>query len=359
VTTVDFPPIPPRPDGYDGWAPDPPPHLTDDSDGGAHALGVDRAADFADFDAHAYDNATIQTLPPPKPLIGELLSLDSLAQLYGPSGHRKSFVALDWAEHVAHGLDWHGSTVHAGPVIYIAAEGAPGTGQRVRAWMEHHRDPRNLHTLTFQTIPANLFKSGTRYANFVAWCALREPVLVIFDTLARNSVGAEENSAKDMGQIIESLDMMRLHTGACVLLVHHTGKDTTRGARGSSALKGALDTEIETTSSGQSVTLKWTKSKDVAEPRPMTLEAVPVAESLVLIYSRSGPSLLTSGALDTLAALRDIEVAGGISSTAWKDAADVSSSTFFRHRKQLIDTGKVANVGTEGRPMYVSYEESK
>jgi hypothetical protein len=318
-----------------------------------------KADDLADFDAHSYDNETIQLLRPPEPLIGELLPRDSLAQLYGPSGHYKSFVALDWAEHLAHGIDWHGSKVHEGPVVYLAAEGAPGTGQRVRAWMEHHHHPEQLHGVHFQTAPVNLFQSAERFTHFTDWCEQRQPVLIVIDTLARSSVGAEENSAKDMGQIVESMDALRRRTGACVLIVHHAGKDTSRGARGSSALRGALDTEIEVAASGTSTTLKWTKTKDVAEPRPMTLEVVPVDKSLVLTYTRGGPSLLTSGALDTLAALREVEIPGGIGATAWMDATNATSSTFYRHRKQLLDTGQVVNVGTDDRPKYLSHEDSE
>jgi hypothetical protein len=69
--------------------------------------------------------------------------------------------------------------------------------------------------------------------------------LVIVDTLARAMAGADENSAQDIGQVVGHADLIRQVTGATVLLVHHTGKDVERGARGSSALRAAVDTEIE------------------------------------------------------------------------------------------------------------------
>ena len=69
--------------------------------------------------------------------------------------------------------------------------------------------------------------------------------LVILDTWARCTVGGEENSTKDMGLAIEQADVIRRRSGACVLAVHHSGKDSTAGARGSSALEAAFDSVFE------------------------------------------------------------------------------------------------------------------
>jgi RecA-family ATPase len=49
-------------------------------------------------------------------------------------------------------------------------------------------------------------------------------VLVVIDTLARCMVGADENSARDMGEAIDALDRLRRAAGSCVLPVHHMGK---------------------------------------------------------------------------------------------------------------------------------------
>src|SRR5438034_1345408 len=66
-------------------------------------------------------------------------------------------------------------------------------------------------------------------------------LLVGVDTLARCFVGGEENSAKDMGLFVAGLDRLRAATGAAVLVVHHTGRESGR-ERGSTALSGAVDT---------------------------------------------------------------------------------------------------------------------
>ena len=50
----------------------------------------------------------------------------SFASIYGPSGSFKSFLALDWACHIATGKDWDGHKVKQGAVLYVAGEGGFG-----------------------------------------------------------------------------------------------------------------------------------------------------------------------------------------------------------------------------------------
>jgi hypothetical protein len=57
--------------------------------------------------------------------------------------------------------------------------------------------------------------------------------------------GGEENSSVDMGQMVQHFDRIRRSSGAHVMVVHHSGKDQARGARGHSLLRAATDTEIE------------------------------------------------------------------------------------------------------------------
>ncbi len=69
--------------------------------------------------------------------------------------------------------------------------------------------------------------------------------LVIVDTFAQVTPGANENAGEDMGLALTNAKVLRDVSGAMVLLVHHSGKDATRGARGWSGIKAAMDAEIE------------------------------------------------------------------------------------------------------------------
>jgi len=67
--------------------------------------------------------------------------------------------------------------------------------------------------------------------------------MVIIDTQARVTVGLNENDAGQMGYLTDAVRAMRHATGACVLVVHHIGRDG-RNARGSSAIDAAQDSEL-------------------------------------------------------------------------------------------------------------------
>jgi hypothetical protein len=73
-----------------------------------------------------------------------------------------------------------------------------------------------------------------------------EPLaLLIVDTASRALAGGNENAPDDMGALVRSVDRLRDELHCHVVLVHHTGKDQSRGARGHSLLRAAVDTEIE------------------------------------------------------------------------------------------------------------------
>ena len=93
------------------------------------------------------------------------------------------------------------------------------------------------------------------------------PSLIIFDTLARSMLG-DENSTADMGKVVIAAGKIAEQTGAQVLIVHHTGKDESRGARGAIALTGATDTMFKTAKTDhKEVSLICERQKD-DEPTP-------------------------------------------------------------------------------------------
>ena len=74
---------------------------------------------------------------------------------------------------------------------------------------------------------------------------------IFVDTVARALPGSDENSATDMGAFVDACDRIRHHTGSAVIGVQHSGKDISRGMRGSSALLGAVDTSIDVKNSAR------------------------------------------------------------------------------------------------------------
>ena len=97
-------------------------------------------------------------------------------------------------------------------------------------------------------------------------------VLIVIDTLARAMAGGDENTSADMGKFVRNCDKLREAIGATVNIIHHTGKDKAKGARGSSALRAATDTEIEIDVGKLAVT----KQRDMAKGEEMRFELEPV-----------------------------------------------------------------------------------
>jgi hypothetical protein len=94
------------------------------------------------------------------------------------------------------------------------------------------------------------------------------PALIVIDTVARNFGPGDENSTKDMTAFVAACDRLREQTGACILLVHHSGHGDKTRARGSIALKGALDWEYGMVAKSGAVHVTCTKAKDAEPPSP-------------------------------------------------------------------------------------------
>jgi hypothetical protein len=207
----------------------------------------------------------IQKLPKIDWLVKDTLPSQGLACIYGPSGSSKSFLALDLSLSIACKAEWFGLKVKSVPVIYIVLEGLQGFIKRVDAWIAQNkirpkkffliRDDINL----FNFADVSDLVASLQEANFANG-------LIVIDTLNQASPGVDENSVKEISQVLNHLKFIQRETNSLTLIVHHSGKDVNRGLRGSSSIRAALDTSIEVSS--ESYTQKeWRieKSKDSAD----------------------------------------------------------------------------------------------
>jgi hypothetical protein len=214
-------------------------------------------------------------------LVRGLVAEGSLVVLFGESNSGKTFIVLDLALAVASGQPWCGRHTRRGLVIYVACEGAASL--RARAAAYRRKNPAVADGLPFAIVPR-----AVDFRDPVAVAALIETVLVaetesgekasliVVDTFARCIPGGNENDARDVGEAVAAADQIRAQTGATVVFVHHAGKDPTKGARGSSALRAAADTELLVEGKEGPRTLTVTKQRDLepAPPRGFELEAV-------------------------------------------------------------------------------------
>ena len=200
-----------------------------------------------------------------KPIVWAIKKVWPLAEIgviYGESGVGKSFFALDLVMAIVTGTTWRGHKVRQGNVAYICAEGAGGFAIRVRAYAEHHG-------LLLTELPLHIlgdapnFLEKTDIKDLVAALrSLGKIDLVVVDTLAQVTAGANENSGEDMGRALSHCKVIHKAIGAMVMLVAHAGKDASRGIRGWSGIKGALDVEIFVERSDDARSATITKVKD-------------------------------------------------------------------------------------------------
>ena len=199
-------------------------------------------------------------------LIPYLIPKSGIVLVYGPPGCGKSFLTMAWSLCIASGIQWLGHPVTRGPVAYIAAEGSFGIGPRIKAWKAHHGFVGNSGVRWFDE-SLTLTDSST-FDELLT--ALREdfpqpPLLVVIDTLSRCSAGIDENNASEIARFLAFADVIQQTFHCTILIVHHEGKDTQRGPRGSSALKGNTETVIGLEPTEEGCKLYCVKQKDIRE----------------------------------------------------------------------------------------------
>lgn len=197
---------------------------------------------FADAAAQALDQIGL-------PLIDGVLDCGAMSILYGDTNTGKTFVMLDMAWHIAAGREWAGRHVKRGAVVYVAAEGGRGFLKRLRALQTRYpeADDVPLYVVPCAVDLLNRNAHLGRLISEIKTIAAKAsmPVeLVVIDTLSRAIAGGNENGPEDMGAFVGNIDALREATKAHVAIVHHTGKDKIKGARGHSSLRAATDTEI-------------------------------------------------------------------------------------------------------------------
>ena len=219
----------------------------------------------------------LENLPQPEWLIPNRLP-EGQTWVYGEPGVGKTFVVLDWAATVA---------ARGNTVLYFIGEGVKGFSKRVLAWRRYH-PTANLDT--FHVVPMTpqlLDKDSVESFNEVI--KEYQPSLIVIDTFARAAVGADENSAKDVGKVISVLDtMFRIHDCSSIV-VHHSNKSG-GSERGSGAIRGAADATWEVmpdySHSGlTTMQVACRKMKDSEPPRALLSQLKPHADSAVIYPS--------------------------------------------------------------------------
>lgn len=212
-------------------------------------------------------------------LIKRWLQRNSMCMVHGASGSGKTFVVIDWMCRIATTInDWCDYKVNNGVVVYLAGEGHDGLKGRFEAWSRKFYDGKT------DKIRIYISKEGCNLNTPKGYAQARDailmigeqPVCIVVDTLHRFLEG-DENSAQDAKGMLDSCAMLQKEFKSAVLLVHHTGvnEETQHRARGSSAWKGALDTEVSVKQNADKtieIIQRKVKDAEMVEPEYMRLD---------------------------------------------------------------------------------------
>lgn len=312
--------------------------------------------------------AEVKDLPPVSWRMKNLLPAKGVAAIYGPPASGKSFLALDMTAAIAAGRDWFGHSTEKAPVFYVYLEGGGALKNRIAAW-EQERERPFPAGVSFYLGAFSLFQDMDAIL-----AAIPAGAVVIVDTLAAATPGFDENSSADMGLAIEALSRVVHEREGLAIVVHHSGKDASRGLRGHSSLLGALDAAISVDRSGASSARRWTlaKCKDAEDGRSFgfSLHRVELGEdadgeqvsSCVVrrmeVEQRDTARLSRSlqYGLDTLREALAGEETGRVHVDAWRaifyrghwaDSQSAKRSAFHRARTDLVAAGLAGVVDDE------------
>lgn len=286
-------------------------------------------------------------------VVKHVIPADSIGMLFGASGTFKSFIALDLALHIAHGLPWMGRKTKQGAVIYIAAEGGPGVWGRIHAWHKRRGLAWEGISTQMRVVPVavDVLADAWRVVD-AAQAVGVQPALVVVDTLSQTFSG-EENSSADIAAYLRELGARFKSLWSCaVAVIHHTGHNATERPRGSSAMKANIDWMfgLRRDEKERLATMSCDKQKD-GDPFPdamfgITVEALGVDEDNDPITSLAARHL---GTEEDVAEARAIEAAEGRGGRTARFMGLVQNGMQEKHLRKAFYEDVVADLDAEAK----------
>ena len=235
------------------------------------------------------------SLPPKQWMIDQVIGKGDIGMIYGAPGCGKTFVVIDLIFSACLGQLFAMRFDVDRPlnVAYAAGEGISGLPSRFLAAKEFYGVDKMPNFTFFATTPQFYMGNDSPFIHSIigfvnewkqrqADGQARPLDILIIDTLHSATAGADENSARDMGIVLKLAKDAATELGCAVLLVHHTNKNGT-AERGSSALRGAMDTMIEIrriSDTGAKAVMSCAKLKDGEAWKDQTFDLVESGDSV-------------------------------------------------------------------------------
>jgi hypothetical protein len=216
-----------------------------------------------------YEEDFISERPPISWVLDGIIPTESVSMITGDAGSGKTWMSIDIAVSIAKGLPWMNREVLQGAVLIIDEEsGEHRLSNRIKKVIMGHGGPGTpIYGFSMQCMNAT---DPTHLAEIEKIIIEKNIKFVVIDALMDVVIGADENSVKEMMPAFKYLRQISSRTGVTFWIIHHTDKSG-KGYRGSSAIKGAVDSMIEITKkeNSDSIEIKSIKIRD-GEPVQFT-----------------------------------------------------------------------------------------
>jgi AAA domain len=184
-------------------------------------------------------------------LIKGVIARGETSSWIAPPGRGKSALHSDISVHLAAGIDWRGHrTKGQFGVVYFAFERADLVKRRNAAYARR----RNLKGLPI-AIAAQIINLMDPHCVDVILATIRAaeerfglPVgYIVIDTFAKGIAagGGDEDKARDQNKCLTNLRRLHETADLHIAIVGHTGKDETKGSRGSNAHPADADLQVQ------------------------------------------------------------------------------------------------------------------
>lgn len=207
-----------------------------------------------------FSSNCITEYTPPKELIGGLVAEGTINFIYGAPASGKSIFALHLAACLTVGKkNYFEHKCQKSEVLYIAQEDLQGIQEKTAAisYEQLLLVSEDLFGILYdsnlglkpQAIDATLHEVRSSFQDmddqhfslYYEGEGCRLPKVLIIDTWAAMTAGIDENSSKDVGNALQGLKCLRDSLECTIFVVHHSGKDFSKGLRGHSAMHAFAD----------------------------------------------------------------------------------------------------------------------
>lgn len=215
------------------------------------------------FDVGEYDD-----LEASMDFVRDVLFDRTVVNVYGPSGAGKTFIVLHMVCSAALERDVFGKKTEKREALYVGLEGEPNIKVRLKAWCVKNGIQRSPISYALGAFDL----ADDRCVNQIIERARKKRFdVIIIDTLAMAMVGLDEISGQHVSIVLDALHRIKRETGACVIVIDHTGKNLRAGARGHSSKLGNVDTSIEIQVHNTRIVQRQGKRVELVDPiRPET-----------------------------------------------------------------------------------------